>query len=344
MSGLKSMFIPAQVLRERLKENASEISIFQGEILLIHPALHCHTAGKSWVLASNNRGRAGLVPETHVKKIKSTAFFASESYPQAKNSQNSLPPNKRNEKRKRVSSAATPLSDESTDESQLRQSSHTNASIVVPSLQLVFDLRTMLHRCNGSQTFQGICYWLQLAGNDMEISVSQLSSLKCWLHELVKGLSIKYIKLAEPTPRNSMENVTNQADLHDQICFVESIARIHREIALQPLVVARLIRLLCMEAPGKTDDERKIVLASLLQLSKTMKSPSKPETKRGRLNCNLSPENWNLQNQKSAFVSLRDANLQKKPLIKRDLSSTGFSPEGHLRPLSPDSPIHFKYR
>ena len=84
MSGLKSMFIPAQVLRERLKENASEISIFQGEILLIHPALHCHTAGKSWVLASNNRGRAGLVPETHVKKIKSTAFFASESYPQAK--------------------------------------------------------------------------------------------------------------------------------------------------------------------------------------------------------------------------------------------------------------------
>ena len=317
--------MPAQVLCDRVKENAGELSVKRGEILLLHPSLQYHT-DTSWLVASNNQGQAGLVPGKLLKQITQTTNFANERCSEAENSQ----PSSKATKRKREF-----------ETSPVFQSlEHMGTSIFVPSLHLIFDLRTMLHRCNGSDMFEGICHWLQLLGSDMDANTRLQSNLKCWLHQLVTSVSIKYVKLPNVNNNsqiyvdNSSLDDSGQADIQDEIRFVEAIARIHREIALRPLSVARLIHLFCAETSQTDKADRLVALSSLLQLA----SGSKASNKLATTNRAKIPRQSvaSMPGQSGMVSSSVRTSTKKSPSFTLQDPS-----KRHLRPRSPNSPIHF---
>ena len=313
-------FVAAQVLYDRVKQNADELSVVRGEILLLHPSLQCRTDA-SWLIASNNRGQAGLVPEKLVKKITEITKFNSERSSEAETRQDSSKASKQTSKRKREpGSSPVPQTLE-----------HMGTSIFVPSLHLIFDLRMMLHRCNGSNMFEGIFHWLQLLGSDVEKNTRLQSNLKCWLHQLVTSVSIKYIDLPNANNSSSPDDC-GQADFQEQIRFVEAIARIHREIALRPLSVARLIHLICAETPRTAKADRLVALSSLIQLSSGSKALDQPARKRGK----LSRQPGNSMPYKNDMVNVStETSTKKPPPALQD------PVKHHLRPRSPNSPIHF---
>lgn len=331
-------FIPARVLRDRANDNPSELSISQGEILMTHPFLQCDTE-TSWLVATNNKGQAGLIPKTHVKIITQTISLARKQ---------SLEPRKR----KRRNSTAKP-------DHQKR----ARANLVVPTLQLVFDLRVILHNYGSSKVFKGIVHWLRLADSGVKINAHLVSGLKCWLHELVKRLAINYIDKFQPliprlTTRDSLRAGSAQRRetyLQKQISFVETTARIQRQIALEPLTVARLIRSL-MDAPQTTRRARSVApivcttnhhVQPFRPIKPPTEAPNKPPVKRTKSN-NARIGNAVVNTTKvpigltlSTMDGLGIATSKRNPTTSYRLPKLLLPTKDYMRPVSPDSPIHF---
>lgn len=318
-------FTAAQVLHDHVTQNPSELNLLQGEILLIHPSLQFHTE-TCWVVATNSKGQAGLVPATHVKKVTETVVFSGKQGAEAEPKQ-----------RKRKRSCASGPSSEP-------QPNRMTPSTIVPRLQLLLDSCMLLNGCNDKNLFNGIFSYLQLAGNDIRTSTHLRSSLKCWLHQLVKRVAIDYIKLPKPATQNTLA----EEDFKRQICFAEAMARIHLAIAVQPVAVARLIRALCVAAP-RTEDDQCIASAGLLQLAKCTETPS--HTAAGLLQlakCTETPGRTVSECAENSITSGTDVETntsvdlgcgtwQKIPALV-NLSATT---KNRLRPQSPNSPIHF---